>query len=92
MEVTTSNGKMFEVDWMWGPVGINEDLMLQMKDDRELSDIALDFQGVEHFHRESENEGNMDWYGYTVLKSIVRPNYERHPELVQITLCKPLGV
>ena len=90
MTVTTSKGKTFTIDWMWGPVGINEDLMLQMNDDRPISDIASDFEGIDHFHRESEDEGNMDFDGYTVLTSILRPNYFRDPDSIQITLSKPL--
>lgn len=88
MNVTTSKGKIFDIDWMWGPVGIDDDLMLQMHDGRPLSEIAADFEGCDHFHRESELEGNMDWDGYTVLKSIIRPNPYRTPEAVQITLAK----
>ena len=89
MTVTTSKGKTFTIEWMWGPVGLTDDLMLQMSNSRLLSDIAKDFEGVEHFHRESENEGNMDWEGYTELKAIVRPEFERRPDVVQITLAKP---
>lgn len=91
MTVTTSKGKTFVIAWMWGPVGNTMDLMLQMEDDRLLSDIAVDFEGVDHFHRESDTEGNMDFDGYTVLKSILRPSYELEPSQVQITLAKPRG-
>lgn len=87
MTVRTSKGKTFEIEWMWGPVGLTNDLMLQMKDDRFLSDIAKDFEGCDHFHRESELEGDMDWEGYTVLRGIFRP--EQNSDDVQITLSKP---
>lgn len=90
MKMTTSKGKTFEIDWMWGPTGLFGDLMLQYSDERLLSKIAKDFEGVEHFHRESEDEGDMDWDGYTVIKSIIRPQYEQNPNVVQITLAKPL--
>lgn len=90
MKLTTSNGKTFTIDWMWGPVSPYADLMLQYHDDRELSDVASDFENIEHFHRESEDEGDMDWYGYTALKAIIRPEYERNPDVIQITLAKPI--
>ena len=84
MKVTTSKGKTFDVDWMWGPVGQNEDLMLEYADDRPLSRIAKDFEGCDSFHRESETEGDMDWTGYTGLRSIVRSGRGK----VQLTLCR----
>lgn len=89
MTVTTSKGKTFPIDWMWGPVGLSGELMLQLRDDRPLSEIAADFEGCEHFHRESDDEGDMDFDGYTVPQSIVRPAYERNPDIVQITLARP---
>lgn len=88
MTVATSKGDTFEIDWMWGPIGLDNDLMIQFHDGRLLSDIAADFECCDHFHRESELEGDMDWDGYTVLKSVVRPQLTRDPDAVQITLTK----
>lgn len=82
MTVTTSKGKTFDVNWMWGPVGVNDDLMLEYEDERPLSEIAADFEGCESFHRESETEGDKNWTGYTGLRSIVRSGRGR----VQLTL------
>lgn len=90
MKVTTSRGKTFDVEWMWGPVGPAADLMLQLRDDRPLAEIAADFEGCEHFHRESDEEGNMDFEGYAVIKSILRPFYELDRSAVQLTLAKPV--
>lgn len=90
MKVTTSKGQTFEINWMWGPTGLYGYLMLQYSDTRSLPEIAQDFNECEHFHRESSEEGDMDWDGYTVLKSIARPEYERNPDIVQITLAKPI--
>lgn len=85
MTVTTSKGKTFDIDWMWGPVGVNEDLMLEYSDDRNLSKIAKDFEGCDSFHRESDTEGDRDWTGYTDIRSIMRSGRGK----VQITLMKP---
>lgn len=85
MTLTSSKGKTFEINWMWGPVGANDDLMLEYADDRALSEIASDFEGCERFHRESETEGNKEWTGYTLLRSIMRSGRGK----VQITLMKP---
>ena len=84
MTVTTSKGKTFAIDWMWGPVGANDDLMLEYADDRTLSEIAADFEGNDSFHRESETEGDKDWEGYTGLRSIVRSGRGK----VQLTLSR----
>ena len=72
MTVTTSRGKTFTINWMWGPVGRDAVLRMEYADDRSTTDIAADFEGIEHFHRESDTEGDMDWDGYTNLDSIVR--------------------
>lgn len=82
MTVTTSKGKTFEINWMWGPVGQNEDLMLEYEDDRPMAEIAADFEGCESFHRESEYEDDKDFTGYTRLRSIVRAGRGK----VQLTL------
>lgn len=92
MTVTTSKGKTFDVDWMWGPVGYSEDLMLQYTDGRPIWEIASDFAGCDHFHRESDTEGDMDFDGYTLLKAVIRPDMERNPDIVQITLTRPRKV
>ena len=85
MTLTTSKGKTFDIDWMWGPLGPDEYLMLEYADDRPLSKIAKDFEGCKSFHRESDTEGDMDWKGYTDLCSIGRAA----PGKVQILLRQP---
>ena len=72
MTVTTSKGKTFEVDWMWGPVGYARELMLQLRDERPLSEIAADFEGCGSFLRDSDLEGRVEWRGYTDLKAVIR--------------------
>lgn len=84
MTLTTSKGKTFDIEWMWGPVGQNEDLMLECADERPLSEIAADFEGCDSFYRESDTEGDMDWTGYTGLRSIVRSGRGK----VQLTLMR----
>ena len=88
MTVTTSKGKTFDIDWMWGPAGAHGDLMLEYADTRPMAEIAADFEGVDHFHRESETEGDRDWDGYTHLRSVVRSGRGK----VQLTLYMPDGV
>ena len=88
MTVTTSRGKTFDVDWMWGPLSDSGELMLQYHDTRQMASIAKDFDGIDHFHRESETEGDIDFDGYTRIMSIVRVN-NGAPDTIRITLSKP---
>lgn len=88
MTVTTSRGKTFPLRWMWGPVPPEGALMLEALDSRPLSEVAADFEGCERFHRESEEEGDMDFEGYTRLKGLHRP-YATEPDAVLLTLVKP---
>lgn len=82
MTVKTSKGKTFTIDWMWAPYGPNDDLVFEYSDNRSISAIAKEFEGVSHFHRESETEGNKDWYGYTSIRAIQRVKNDK----VRLTL------
>lgn len=88
MTITTSKGKVLDIEWAWAPVGMFKDMMLQFRDDRPLSEIVADFEGCEHFRRQSEEEGDMDFDGYTAVKSIVRPFYETDHAVVQLTMAR----
>lgn len=72
MTVTTSRGKTFPADWAWAPAGADQGLMLQIRDARPLSAIAADFEGCEAIRRESAEEGDMAFDGYTALTGIQR--------------------
>lgn len=89
MTLKTSNDKTFNISWAWAPVGLEEALGLELIDDRPLSEIAKDFEGVKRFERFSESEGDMIFEGYTELLSISRI-YKRTKSVVQISLVKPM--
>ena len=73
MTVKTDRGKTFDVNYACGPVRSTGELMIELTADaRPLSQIAADFEGVQAFEREDENEGNMTFEGYTDLVSVVR--------------------
>ena len=73
MTVKNDRGKTFDVNYDWGPVRSTGELMIELTADaRPLSQIAADFEGVQAFEREDENEGNMTFEGYTDLVSVVR--------------------
>lgn len=86
MTVTTSKGQTFPAQWMYqGPLG---ELRLQLEDPRRLPDIAADFDGCDRFLRESDEEGNLEFVGYTALTGILRPAGATG-DAVQIILEKP---
>lgn len=89
MTLKTSKGKEFRINWMWGPLGDDESVDLELEDDRLLSELAKDFEGVEKYERFSEEEGDMIFEGYTELLSITR-KYTRTSSKVQISIVKPI--
>lgn len=77
MTITTDKGKTFDVNYAWGPVRwIGEKslrLMIELaEDERPLSEICSDFEGVQTFERKDDNEGDMTFEGYTDLVSASR--------------------
>ena len=71
MTIMTSRGKTFDVDWAWAPVGMEKKLMIQYEDERPISEIANDFEGLQSIQRNDENEGNVPYEGYIKLVSVV---------------------
>lgn len=89
MTLVINDTYKIHIKWMWGPVGEDSSVMLELEDDRKLSDISKDFEGVKKYERLSDTEGNMIFEGYTELLAIQRI-YTRVGSKVQITLVKPL--
>lgn len=91
MQLTTSKGKTFSVDWMWGPTIVGQNVMLQLEDSRSISAIAKDFEGVETFKTFNEETGLEAVYeNYTSVESISRSTRNNDgAEVIQIALRKP---
>ena len=86
MKIKTDNGKTFDAHYAWGPVSRTGDLMIEIPgDDRTISEIASDFEGIQTFYRVDEHEGDMTFEGYTDLISISR---DRMSGSVRIALRK----
>lgn len=84
MILTTSKGKTVEAIWAWAPANADGDLMIEYSDNRKISEIAEDWEGCEHIHRESDTEGNADYDGYTEIRMISK----QRSGAVQITMRK----
>lgn len=68
MLLKTSKGCEYNVDWI---DTINTGtLFMQMMDERTLSIIAAEFEGLEWLMRESENQGNKLFEGYSNLTMV----------------------
>lgn len=72
MTLTTSKGKTYEARYVDGPTITSGTVLARIKETRALAVVAQEFDGLESFSRESENQGNKEWTGHTMLYSIRR--------------------
>ena len=87
MKITTSKGKTFDVNWIWWPLRGTAQLMIDMEDVRTISEIALDFEGVDRIVKTDERRGVEESYtGYTQLVGVIR---ERTTGTVRNTMEMP---
>lgn len=70
MKLTTSNGHAYDVHW--AAVASTKILFIQMDDERPLSAIAQEFEGLEWLRREDEFGGTMLYEGFSELESVKR--------------------
>ena len=71
MKLTTSKGHEYTVDWI-DTVANDAEVFLQMAEERKLSDIAPEFDGLDWLKREDANQGDKLFEGYSLLRSIKR--------------------
>lgn len=72
MTLTTSRNKTYNVIYVDGPTRLGGTVMLRMADPRLILEVGAEFEGLEWMRRESENQGNKEWTGYTQLVSVRR--------------------
>ena len=72
MTLTTSRNKTYDVLWAFGPTIKSGKVMFEMNDERPPAEIAAEFDGLEWLKRESSNEGDALYEGYSVLASLQR--------------------
>lgn len=84
MTLETSKGKTVEALWAWAPANADSDLMIEYEDARKISEIAADWEGCERITRESAEEGNAIYEGYSEIRIISR----QRNGAIQITLKK----
>ena len=84
MTLTTSKGKSFPAHWAWAPANADGDLMIEYDDARKISEIAAEWEGCALITRESAEEGNAIYEGYTEIRIMSR----QKNGAIQITLKK----
>ena len=72
MTLKTSKGKTYEINWIGGPTVRTGNVLLEMKDDRSLANIAREFDKLEWMERTSETEGDKRFEGFARLVGIQR--------------------
>lgn len=82
MLLRTSNGYTYNIDWI--DTVSTGDLFMQMMDDRALSVIAAEFEGLEWLKREDANQGDKLFEGYSVLTMVK----QAEPGIVLLTFRK----
>lgn len=84
MTLETSKGKTVVARWAWAPANADGDLMIEYDDARKISEIAADWEGCALITRESAEEGNAIYKGYTEIRIMSR----QRNGAIQITLKK----
>lgn len=87
MKLTTSKGKTFDINYIWPTMRNGEKLMIELEDDRPMTQIADDFDGIEVFEKTDKKKPGVKevFTGFTRLVNMSRENYEG---VIRLTLEK----
>lgn len=82
MTITTSSGKTLDVNYIWPDH--NGRVMIELKDDRPLAEVAADFEGVKTLIKTDARKPGVEeiYTGYTQLIAVSRDNYEGVTRLI----------
>ena len=84
----TDKDKTYTIDYVVCPT-YDGSCVIRMNDNRILSEIAVEFEGIHHMEYQNTDLGiDTEYNGYTVLMSIFRGIND---SVVQISLRKPSG-
>lgn len=70
MKVQTSRNKEYDAIYIDGPTRISGTLMMRLEANRPILEVAAEFENLEWIRRESADQGNKEWNGYTRLVSV----------------------
>lgn len=76
MMIRLSSGKTLEVNYIWPDNGGR--VMVELKDDRPISEIAADFEGSQTLTKTDARKPGVEevYTGYTQIVSVSRDNHE----------------
>jgi hypothetical protein len=82
-----SNGKAFDINWMGATNRFGNKLMIELVDNRALSKIAANFEGVDTITKTDSKKPNVKevYEGYTKLVGMSKENAEG---VIRLTLEK----
>lgn len=74
MKITTNKGKTFDVNWAFGPTSASGSLMIELADNRHLSEIAADFEDNSKIEKTDKTKPGVTevYEGFTELVAIQR--------------------
>lgn len=74
MKITTSKGKTLDANWAFGPTSESGSLMIEIPDNRRLSEIAADFEGNSRIEKTDKTKPGVTevYEGFTELSAIQR--------------------
>lgn len=74
MKITTNKGKTLDVNWAFGPTSESGSLMIEIPDNRRLSEIAADFEGNSRIEKTDKMKPGVTeiYEGFTELAAIQR--------------------
>lgn len=72
MQITTSKGKTFDIRFIGSPLRSSNRLMIELKDERLISEISADFEGLSMITKTDSSLPNEKhiYEGFTKLKAI----------------------
>lgn len=88
MKLETSKGKIFDVSFAAVAGTISRDFLIQLNDDRDISEISKDFDNTDWFKWTDSSDHEHQISGYSKIKGISRAQYDVDPSFVQILMGK----
>ena len=72
MQITTSKGKTFDIQFIGSPLRNSNKLMIELEDERLISEISADFEGLSTIEMTENNLPNVKhiYEGFTKLAGI----------------------
>lgn len=88
MEIRTSKGGTFKASWIWGPMRESGQLMIELANDRKISEVAEDFEGCSEIRARRSDEKNAPWTLYEEYTRLISVTPGTKSGYVHLTLAR----